>query len=136
MPDTMGNWLEPCRNFPTGLEAGIKAIAEAGYKPGIFFMPYAAGSNSRVAREHPDWLLRWSDGSLVSKNRLWTDDQENFILDLSHPEAAAYLEQLFRKLYSLGVRTFKTDFMEWGFIDSTKVRRHTPAHDAQGDGRR
>ncbi len=125
-----GDWLS-CRQdlWPGGMEPAFRAIAEAGRRPGVWVAPYMVGSASELARQHPDWLLHWTDGTRVVE---WKDydgtkrDFEHYVLDTSHPAAFAWIRQVFRTLHAQGARFFKTDFMEWGFKDSTVVRRHTP----------
>ncbi|MGE5557992.1 MAG: hypothetical protein ACM3WV_05195 [Bacillota bacterium] len=47
-------------------------------------------------------------------------------MDTSHPEAFAYLRHVFRTLRKWGAVFYKIDFLDWGFKDSTKVKRHAP----------
>src|SRR5690606_29401920 len=94
---------------------------------------FMVGSRSVLARDHPEWLLRGLDGRPIPKWRRYDGsgtpgslDEETYILDTSHPDALAYIENVFRTLHQWGARMFKTDFVEWGYIDSTKVLRARP----------
>jgi hypothetical protein len=78
-------------------------------------------------------LLRDLDGKPIPKWKRYDGggipghaDEETFILDTSHPDALDYVEHCFRTLHGWGARYFKTDFIEWGYVDSTKVRRARP----------
>jgi hypothetical protein len=86
------------------------------------------GSNSRLAKEHPEWLLRTNDGALVTewKKLGGTRDFEHYVLDTSHPDAMEWIRTVFTTFHSWGARFFKTDFLEWGYRDSTKVKRFAP----------
>lgn len=129
----LGDWLEPRSYWPSGLDYAVSRIKEAGYAPGIWIGPFMVGNHSRLAKKHPEWLLRDSNGQLCigmctdNEPRLWGyHDEEYYILDSSHPEAFAYLRQVFHTMKSWGVKMFKTDFMLWGYQDSSLVRRAVP----------
>jgi len=128
-----GDWLEPNQLWPGGMEMAFRAIREAGYRPGIWIAPFMVGNRSRLAAEHPDWILRDTDGAPVTEwrwyggNAIWGyRDEEYYVLDTSHPDAFEYLRSVFRALRAWGATFFKTDFMDWGLKDSARVRRHTP----------
>jgi hypothetical protein len=124
-----GDWLLPHDRWPGGLERAFADIQERGYRPGVWIAPFMVECRSRLAREHPEWLLRWNDGSLVVKWERFdgtANSEEYYLLDSSHPEAFAYLQKVFRQLHAWGARMFKTDFMEWACVDSFLVQRHTP----------
>lgn len=124
-----GDWLEHNDRWPGGLEAAFESIRTFGYNPGIWVGPFMVQNRSRLYREHPDWVLHDHSGKPVVK---WANyeatnlAEETYILDTSHPDALAYLGEVFRQLRGWGATFFKTDFTEWGFVDSTQVRRHTP----------
>jgi hypothetical protein len=128
-----GDWLETNHRWPAGLQHAFETISAAGFAPGIWIGPFMVGCRSRLYREHPEWMLHRTDGQLVrewvnyGENRVWgLQDEEHYVLDTSHPDAMKYLRQVFRTLYAWGVRFFKTDFIYWGYKDSTEVQRHTP----------
>ena len=128
-----GDWLEPNARFPGGLKAAADSIIAAGYEPGIWIAPFMVGDESKLFREHPDWMLRNADGSLLVMSRQYNEpkvwgyrDSDYYVLDTSHPDAMAYIGRVFSTLRSWGYTLYKTDFMLWGMHDSTKVRRYTP----------
>ena len=130
---SIGDWLTPNERFPNGLEEAFRMIREAGYLPGIWVGAFMVGNRSRLYQEHPDWILYDLEDRPV---RAWiTDnepkpwgyqDEEYYVLDSSHPDAMAYMKNVFETLYKWGARMFKTDFMLWGLQDSARVKRHTP----------
>jgi len=133
-----GDWLEPSSNFPGTFRTGAEAIAAAGYTPGVWIAPFMVGNRSRLATEHPDWLLHDADGTLIRRwrrylgNREWgLPDTEIIPLDTSHPEAFEYLRRVFRTFREWGIGFYKTDFMDWGLYDSATVRRATPGKTGQ-----
>ena len=128
-----GDWLLSSTRFPDTLKPAFEMIREAGYRPAVWIGPFMVGNRSRLAADHPDWILRNTDGQPVmywrhyGEQRVWGyRDEETWILDTSHPEAFAYLRSVFRTLRQWGAEMFKTDFMFWGLQDSTQVRRHSP----------
>jgi len=124
---TLGDWLIPNERWPGGMEKAFSAIRQSGKVPGIWVGPYMVNTTSRLYREHPDWLLHDLDGNVIVE---WEQDTHGegsvCILDTSHPEAFGYLRKVFRTLREWGAGYFKTDFMDWGFQDSTRVRRFKP----------
>lgn len=119
---TRGEWLETNDHFPEGLESTFRMIEKNGYVPGIWVGPFMVSDRSFIFRDHKDWLLHDATGNLVPE---WETAEENtYILDSSHPDAFNYLRVVFRTLRRWGARMFKTDFLDWGYQDSTKVRRY------------
>ena len=121
---SLGDWLEPNHLWPGGLEEAFHAIREAGFTPGLWLGPFMVGSRSRLAREHPDWLMHLCDGSISTpwryygEHRLWHyADEEYYQLDTSHPEAMAYLRHVVATLVHWGLGYLKTDFLYFGLFN-------------------
>ena len=128
-----GDWLEPHPRFPKGLKGAAETIKAAGYEPGVWIGPFMVGDESIIFREHPDWLLHYTDGTLVTEwqqfnePKPWGYRDSNYgVLDTSHPDAMAYIRGVFRQLRAWGYTLYKTDFLKWGIQDSARVVRHTP----------
>ena len=131
---SLGDWLLPNHLFPEGLEKAAQTILRAGYQPGIWIGVFMVGDHSQVYREHPDWVLHDLQGKPVTKIQSYNEpkawgnpDGDYYVLDTSHPEAMEYLRTVFRTLYRWGFRLYKTDFMLWNMLDSSRVKRYDPS---------
>lgn len=109
----IGDWLEIKPSFGS-LERAVGTVTAAGKRAGIWTAPFLAASNSRLFKEHPDWLVGGA-----SAGRMW--DQDLAVLDVTHPDAAAHLVNVFSSLKDLGITHFKLDFIYAGALAG---RRH------------
>lgn len=89
--------------------AGLaQRVRQSGRTPGIWTCAFLAEPRSRLARRHPDWLLRRRNGAQV---RFDMGGMANFVLDPTHPEVLVYLEEVYRRLTrELGFPYHKVDF--------------------------
>ena len=118
----MGDWLDVKPQFPRGMAPLLAEIGEAGFTPGLWTAPFMVGNRSRLFTEHPDWVVRdaATGGPLVQMKfygefRWHKRSEEYYILDITHPDAEAYIRRVFRIWRrEWGVRYFKTDFMLFG----------------------
>lgn len=107
-----GDW-EVAGNFPEGMAGIARWITAAGFVPGIWSAPFFADLHSRVAQEHPDWLVRkhglpYAPFAELGCTPPWGD---RGYLDPTHPAVADHIFQLYRRIRSWGYRYFKTDFL-------------------------
>ena len=123
-----GDWLVTNEKFPSGLPALAQRIQEAGFVPGLWTAPFCAVPESRLAQDHPDWLLGdFSDpqspmvGTFVPT---WTSDGGVWTLDTTREEVIRHLEDLFRELVDMGFHYLKLDFLH-------AVAGHARAFDAR-----
>ena len=121
---SIGDWLQTNHRWPKGLADAASKIRSAGLEPGIWIAPFIVGDRSQLFRNHPDWMLSGPDGKPVVRLRSYTEpkiwgnpDCDYYVLDASHPEALAYIKEVFTTLRSWGFSMFKTDFMLWNIID-------------------
>ena len=119
-----GDWIIPNNNFPKGLDYMAATITKAGYKAGIWVGPFMVMETSEVFKKHPDWILKDKNGNMI-KSGLFRGITD-YTLDTSHPEAFEHLRKIFRTLRSWGITYYKTDFLDWGLVDSTAVQRYNP----------
>lgn len=106
----IGDWLEPNEKFPSGVGRLAEQIASEGFTPGIWLAPFIAGESSRLAREHPDWLLRGVDGSPVLGMAQADWGGACWSLDTSHPGVQEWLCETARALREMGYLYLKLDF--------------------------
>lgn len=117
-----GDWLDiRTALWPGGMKAAIEKITRNGYRAGIWIGAFMVHKQSKLYKLLPDWILKRRDGSFIEEF-----GGDCVVLDSSHPEAMAYIKQVLSYFYSIGVRFYKTDFMDWGLQDSVLVQRYTP----------
>jgi alpha-galactosidase len=83
----------------------------------VWLAPFLVGARSRLAREHPDWLVGDPGGGTdagTDAGRNW--DQDLFALDSTHPGAAGYLRTVLQTLRGHGIDYFKLDFCYAGAL--------------------
>ena len=106
----VGDWLQRSGRFRSPLAEIASRIRAAGRRAGIWTAPLLVGERSMVAAEHPDWLVK-----AASAGHNWA--QELAALDVTHPDAAAHLQHVFRTLSDWGFDFFKVDFLYAGALD-------------------
>lgn len=120
----MGDWLETRPEFPQGMAPVLAEIAAAGFRPGLWIAPFMVGNRSKLHAAHPDWVVRsratgkpLAPMTFYGEFRWHKRSEEYYVLDVTHPEAAAYIAGVFRSwARDWGCRYFKTDFMHLGAL--------------------
>ena len=110
-----GDW-EVSDQFGISMKQLADQIKAEGYLPGIWLCPFMAGKSSRLAKEHPDWMVQDGKGNPVG-DRYYT-------IDATHPDAYRYLVSLFSRLSKdWGYRYIKLDYVIGAMIAGV---RHDP----------
>lgn len=98
----VGDWLDPNpAKFPNGMKYVADKIHDKGYLAGIWIAPFSVQRVSRVAKEHPDWLIKDAKGKPLLGCQGWGGA---YTLDMYHPEAREYIRHFFDVIVN-----------EWGF---------------------
>ena len=98
----VGDWLDPNpAKFPNGMKYVADKIHDKGYLAGIWIAPFSAQRVSKVAKEHPDWLIKDENGKPLLGCQGWGGA---YTLDFYHPEAREYIKHFFDVIVN-----------EWGF---------------------
>ncbi|BBB48999.1 alpha-galactosidase [Pelolinea submarina] len=106
----VGDWLEFNNRFPNGVSGISEEISAAGFTPGLWLAPFIVHPNSRLAYEHPDWLLRKSGGKLARPGFVW--NSLGAALDLTVPEAMEYTCRVVDEVvHDWGFPYLKLDFL-------------------------
>jgi alpha-galactosidase len=91
-PNGVGNWTLNRAKFPDGLGPVGEYVTAKGMKLGLWFEPERVAANTRLAREHPDWV-------------------HGDLLDLGNSEAREWVFQMMRHFIDEGgVRWIRFDF--------------------------
>lgn len=107
----VGDWLTPDRKkFPHGMKPLADAIHAKGYKAGLWLAPLNAQVTSKVARRHPDWLIRdEKTGRPLPAHFGWGGA---YALDIYNPDARDYIKHFFHViLEEWGYDMVKLDFL-------------------------
>lgn len=106
----VGDWAEFSPDFPDGVAPLAEKSLSLGLKPGLWLAPFIVHPKSKLATQHPDWLLRGKFGRPVNAGFLWNTFAT--ALDLTHPEALAYAaESVRRAAHDWNFQYLKLDFL-------------------------
>lgn len=119
----IGDWLILNERFPHGMDAVAERIREAGYRPGIWLAPFTVSPNSRLAQQHPDWLVRDESGNPAVGGRGWGTDL--YGLDATHPGAQDWLRRIFALIVEKGGYNYLK--LDWLFSGALPGRHHDPS---------
>jgi alpha-galactosidase len=106
----IGDWLDIDESkFSQGLKSVADEIHNLGFKAGIWLAPCVCQLDSKLAQDHPDWLLKDQEGQL----RLGGSNWGGFaILDMQKDEVKDYLRSVFHiMLNDWGYDMVKLDFL-------------------------
>jgi alpha-galactosidase len=118
----VGDWLDFSPTFPDGVAPLAKEIQDAGFIPGIWLAPFIVHPKSKLAKEHPDWLLRNKLGFPVNAGFVW--DNFTTALDLTQPAALDYACEVVRvAARDWGYPYLKLDFL---YAAALPGRYHDP----------
>ena len=112
-----GDW-EPNSRFPLPMSRVAEEIRAAGYLPGIWTSPFIAHETAPVAMQHPEWLLRHTDGTLC---RFPMNHTTYCVLDITNPEVLEWVHGLYITLRKWGYVYHKLDFTRAPVIQEDAV---------------
>ena len=106
----VGDWTSPyTRRFPDGMDTMAESIRKAGFVPGLWMAPFVCSVDSRLYRDHPEWLLRDDAGEPVSTGSHWNGA---YALDTLLPEVRAHVRaSLHTAIHDWGYGFLKLDFL-------------------------
>jgi len=123
------------------MEALATRIKATGRRAGLWLAPLAVGKSSTIYKEHPDWLLRDSNGKLFVAGFEWST--ETYALDTTRLEVIAWLKDLIGRVRGWGFEYLKLDFLSAGalpgkrYVDMPRETAYREAlkviRDAAGD---
>ncbi len=90
----LSEWSEPGPGFPSGIANLSEKIRNMGLKFGLWLAPYIQNVNTKVVREHPEWLLLDNTGKPLELPN--SNVGASFLIDYSAPGAAVWLREQVR----------------------------------------
>ncbi|MBQ7294817.1 MAG: alpha-galactosidase [Clostridia bacterium] len=106
----IGDWLDPNpEKFPKGMKYIADEIHKKGYKAGIWLAPFNCQKISRMAKEHPDWLIKHENGKPMVGCIAWGGA---YTFDIYNENVREYLRHVFDVvLNEWGYDMVKLDFL-------------------------
>ena len=96
--------------FPNGLKTLAKKIHNYGFTHGIWLAPFIVHPRSKLARNHPEWLLRKKNRGLARAGFVWNALSK--ALDITAPGALDYVfEVVDTTVHKWGFPYIKLDFL-------------------------
>jgi alpha-galactosidase len=131
----LGNWYDVDKTrFPNGLEPFADYVRSRNLKFGLWFEPERVAEGSRLAKEHPDWIL-WEQVNGLPRPWGRETDPENPVfqrryglLDYGRPEVQEWV----RNLLDHYIRQYSVRYIRYDF--NLSPLPYWEAHD--GPGRR
>jgi alpha-galactosidase len=106
----IGVWTDVNERWGEPLGKIARDITRAGCTPGIWTAPFLAVAGGTLAREHPEWLVRQSNGAPVLALQHGNWGGEIYALDTSRDDVLEHIATSFKYLVEQGFSYFKIDF--------------------------
>ena len=108
-----GDWTTCNAKFPLGLSHLSKNIRDKGYISGLWLAPFVADPRSKVAQQHPDWMVKDKKGKPIISGYFY--DFYGYALDLTQPAVQDHIRSLLSTIaHDWGFGFVKTDFVYAG----------------------
>lgn len=107
-------------DFPSGMSALAEEIRAAGMVPGLWMAPFYVHRDSDTFRDHGDWWVRDEAGEVITFSNLGTGDY--VIIDVSHPDAGAWMAEQVAARVAEGWTYLKLDFLYAGAQEGQRVQ--------------
>jgi hypothetical protein len=112
-----GRW-EASEKFGADLGSLSAEQSAIGLTPAVWAAPIYLKADDPAVSEHPEWFLHRFDGTLRIFSQF--NGPRFATLDVTHPDARAFVVRQLEALWSLGYRTFKLDFLYAGAIEGVR----------------
>jgi len=107
-----GEW-EPNEKFPSGMDGLASDLIADGYRMGIWLAPLLVEEESELVTDNPDWFVADTTWNHVVHGPMR-------ILDPTHPEAGAHLQEFIGRIVSWGYDLLKIDFLFAGTFEGER----------------
>ncbi len=106
----VGDWFSFVDPFKEGVAGLAQEIRQAGLTPGLWLAPFVVDPRSKLAGQHPDWLLRGKLNRPVNAGFLW--NRFATALDLTRQDALEYVQEVVdTAVHRWGFPYLKLDFL-------------------------
>jgi alpha-galactosidase len=99
---SLGDWFVNHEKIPNGIDGLSRKINDLGLAFGLWFEPEMISKQSKLYREHPDWLIQ-------VPGRRQSPGRNQFVLDFSRKEVVDHIYALMAQLLS----TASISYIKW-----------------------
>ena len=117
----VGDWkIDPVKfpmpaNEKGGLAAIVDEVHKAGMKAGLWLAPFCVGSDAKVLRKKPEWILKTRKGGkrkAIAGFNGWGGPLDPFYaFDLENEDVREHIKDVFKKVWEWGFDLVKLDFL-------------------------
>lgn len=107
-----GTWTANAK-FPDGLDGFAAKASQRGLVSGVWLAPFLVDETQPTAQQHADWFVKDEKGAFLTRNDFFTGATYR-VLDVTHPDARAWLSAEVRRLLDAGQRYLKLDYLYAG----------------------
>lgn len=117
----VGDWEIDAVKFPIsdnekgGLAAIVEEVHKAGMKAGLWLAPFCVGSDAKVLRDNPEWILKTRKGGkrkAIAGFNGWGGPLDPFYaFDLENEEVRDHIKTVFKNVWDWGFDLVKLDFL-------------------------
>jgi len=120
---SLGDWFEDKDKLPNGIEGLSEKVEELGINFGLWFEPEMISKDTKLFKEHPDWLIATPDRQ-VSHGR------NQFVLDFSREEVVEHIFGLMDNI----IKKSKISYIKWDMNRNiTEAYSTSLSKDQQGE---
>lgn len=84
------------------------SIKVKGFKPGLWIAPFAADKGSKLAQDHPDWIIRTAGGKPANSGNC---AKFFYGLDATNPDVIQHAKDAVKRAVGWGYEVLKLDFL-------------------------
>jgi alpha-galactosidase len=126
--DMMGSYIPDKNKFPNGMVPVCEYIQKKGMKPGMWFSFATANVESKVVKEHPEWILKDKNGDptlihVITDNTL---GEKSYTMSMASPWYDYILDILSDYIRTCNLSYVKLDL-------AAALGSYQPDPDASGD---
>lgn len=105
--------------FGADLDTLSQEQATSGLRPAIWLAPFYIAIDDPSVTQHPDWFVHGTDKKLRTYNNVGGDYAA---LDVTHPDARAFVVKAAQQLRAWGFRTLKIDFLFGAAVEGVRQK--------------
>lgn len=118
----LGDWFVNKDVLPDGIDGLSEKIEAIGLRFGLWFEPEMVNADSKLFRDHPDWIIHTPD-------RPNSHGRHQYVLDFTRPEVVEHIYAMISKI----LRESKISYVKWD-MNRCITEAYSPSLPAERQG--